>query len=171
MSTQTVSPKIVSLKEAANRFLACNPIAVFGISRRSDDTAKLIYERLKKEGKTVFAIHPTESIVKGIQCHDSLNNCPELVEAAVVVTKPLHNAEIFAQAKAHGCRWIWLHKSFGNSVDPVAVQSARKEGLNVIDGGCPMMFVTPVDGAHKCFRHLMSWVGRIPRRIELRNIS
>lgn len=161
------SSKVVTLAEAAEQFLSQPTFAVVGLSRGSDDTAKSIYEKLKATGRDVYAIHLTENIVKGIPCWPTIGACPETIKAIIVVTKPEFTSDILDKARKEGVRWAWLHKSFGNSVNPEAVLNARKAGMRVIDGGCPMMFLAPVDGAHACFKHLLKWVGRIPRTIEI----
>jgi len=167
MTSVLNSTKTITLAEAAEQFLAQPSFAVIGLSRGSDDTAKIIYEKLNEADREVYAIHPTERVVKGIHCWSSIEDCPVSIQAVIVVTKPEFTFEILDNACAVGVQWAWLHKSFGNSVDPEAVLKARKKGMHVIDGGCPMMFLAPVDGAHACFKHLLKWVGRIPRDIKV----
>jgi predicted CoA-binding protein len=159
--------KSISLSEAAEKFLGLPSFAVFGLSRGDDETAKIIYEKLKETGRTVYAIHPTERVIKGIPCWPSIKACPEHVEGVVIITRPEHTRAILEQSKMHGATWAWVHKSFGNSVDPSAVNVARQLGMQVIDGGCPMMFMAPIDGAHACLKHFLKWIGRIPTEIEL----
>lgn len=161
--------QVISLKQAAEHFLNQKTFAVIGLSRGDDNTAKLIYDKLNSTGHTVYALHPSESEVKGIPCHPSLADTPSPVDAAVVVTQPKHNADIIKAALANGLQWLWLHKSIGNSVEPEAVRVGREQGLNIIDGACPMMFLDPVDGGHKCMKVLMSWTGRIPKNIPVRS--
>ena len=157
----------ISLNDAAKAFLSHSTIAVVGLSRGEDDTAKTIYTKLKSTGYNVYAIHPTESEVKGIPCYPDLTALPQPVEAVVVITKPIHVQDVLTQAQSAGASWVWLHKSFGNSVDPIAVELGRQKGLNIIDGGCPMMHLEPVDPAHKCMKPVLQWTGRIPRRIPV----
>jgi len=45
------------------------------------------------------------------------------------------------------------------------VKSAKELGLNIIPGGCPMMFCEPVDIAHKCFRWLFGVTGKLPKAL------
>ena len=43
-----------------------------------------------------------------------------------------------------------------------AVRLCRENGIAVIDGACPLMYVQPVDFAHRCVRGLMSLTGKLP---------
>lgn len=157
----------ISLNEAAEMFLKQPVFGVIGLSRGQDDTAKTIYEKLASLGRTVYAIHPTETTVKSIPCYPDLQSVPRRVNALVIVTKPEHVAGILSQATQAEVSWIWMHKSFGNSVNTYAVQLGRQNGLNIIDGGCPMMHLKPVDPAHRCMKPVLQWIGRIPKRIPL----
>ena len=46
---------------------------------------------------------------------------------------------------------------------PAGVERARAGGMDVIVGGCPLMFVPPVDLVHRC----MGWFLRKRGRIEV----
>lgn len=162
---------LVSLEQAASDFLKQKVIAVFGLSTGDDDTAKSIYEKLEESGYTAVGINPSRDIVKDIHCFPDLESVPMQVEAAVVVTNPKHLSGIVEQAVTANVKWLWLHKSFGNSVDPDSVTIGRQKGLTIIDGACPMMFLEPVDGAHRCLKVFLNWFGRFPKQIPVQLID
>ncbi len=47
-----------------------------------------------------------------------------------------------------------------SSVSNEAVQLCRENGVEVIPGGCPMMFL---EFGHKCMRLVMGALGKLPR--------
>ncbi|NBC65239.1 MAG: hypothetical protein GVY07_06180, partial [Bacteroidetes bacterium] len=48
---------------------------------------------------------------------------------------------------------VWIHKSIGGgSYHQEAVDKAKAAGIMLIPGECPMMFLEPVDPAHKCMQ-------------------
>ena len=58
---------------------------------------------------------------------------------------------------------VWFHRSFGpGSVSPAAERAGREAGLTCIAGGCPLMYVDPVDVGHRCMRWWLSRRGRVP---------
>jgi uncharacterized protein len=64
---------------------------------------------------------------------------------------------------AAGVQRIWLHRSFGTgSVSDEAVALAEREGLRVIAGACPMMFLQPVDLPHRCMKWVLGATGKLP---------
>jgi hypothetical protein len=58
-----------------------------------------------------------------------------------------------------------MHQSLvkaGTSVSPEAVDLCRAEGIAVIAGACPMMYVREADVGHRCMRWLLRLTGGLP---------
>ena len=84
--------------------------------------------------------------------------------AAVIVTRAELAAGVVRQCAAAGVRNVWLHRSFGaGSVSVEAVDEARRLGVHCIAAGCPMMYGERIDFAHRCFRAILGWGGKLPR--------
>lgn len=49
-----------------------------------------------------------------------------------------------------------------SSVSEEAASICREAGIAVLDGGCPMMFLEPVDLAHRCIRWVLDRTGKLP---------
>jgi hypothetical protein len=53
--------------------------------------------------------------------------------------------------------------------DRIAVAGVSRDGkqpanaITVIPGACPMMYLAPVDVAHRCVRTVLGWFGRLPK--------
>ena len=59
-----------------------------------------------------------------------------------------------------------MHRSFGEgSVCDQATAYGRENGVTVIDGGCPLMFGSIADPAHKVMRLLFGMTGKVPRKV------
>jgi predicted CoA-binding protein len=131
-----------SLQEAAREFLAQKRIAVAGVSRDPRQPANAIYRRLREGGREVFAVNPNADRVEGDPCYPRLGAIPDGVDAVVIATRPAISEQIVQDCLAAG---------------------ARREGMLVIDGACPMMYLEPVDFFHKCARWVLGVTGRLPR--------
>lgn len=152
-----------TLREAAREFLSHRRVAVVGVSRRGDTAANVIYKRMRRDGFEVYPVNPNATEVEGDACWPSLEAIPGGVEAVVVATHPAVAADVIRECARLGVRRVWLHRSFGTgSVAEDAAALARQEGMALIEGGCPMMFLEPVDPAHRCFRWLLSVTGKLP---------
>lgn len=150
------------MDESARDFLSQNRIAVAGVSRQKQDAANIIYDKLKSTGHTVFAVNPNTPEFQGEQCYPDIVSIPGGVEGVVAVTRPEVTEQIVDQCIQTGVRRIWMHRSIGNSVSETAVSKCKKHGIRVIAGGCPMMFLQPVDIGHKCMKWWFNLTGKLP---------
>jgi predicted CoA-binding protein len=152
---------MLTLKEAAQEFLAQKRIAVAGVSRKGDTAANAIYKKLRETGYEVFPVNPNAAEVEGDRCYPNLAAVPGGVEAVVIATAPGVTAQLVRECAALGIKRLWMHRAFGQgSVDDEAVRLCAELGLSVIPGSCPMMFCEPVDMAHKCLRWFLQVSGR-----------
>lgn len=157
---------MTSLKQAVDDFLAQKRIAVLGVSRDSNQAANLVYRTLRKTGYEVFAINPNAEEVEGDRCYHDLASVPGEVDAAVIATPPAASEGAARECAGRGVSRVWLHRSFGQgSVSPAATEFCRENGITVIEGGCPMMFLPGADFGHKCMRFVLNLTGRLPKQV------
>lgn len=156
----------MDLREAAHQFLQEKRVAIVGVSREPTETANAIFARFRAQGYEVFPVNPAAQEVEGVPCYARVQDIPGGVGAAMLVTTPAASAVVARDCVAAGVRWVWMHRSIGDSVSEEAVIYLRQNQVNVIPGACPMMFLAP-DGAHKAMCWLMQAVGRIPRQVPV----
>jgi predicted CoA-binding protein len=83
----------------------------------------------------------------------------------MIVTRPEVTAQIVRDAIAAGVPRVWMHQSMGkdaSSVSPEAAEECRRNGVSVIAGACPMMFIDGADFGHKCMRWMLGLSGGLP---------
>ena len=145
-------------------FLSQKRIAVAGVSRSSDQAANVNYRKLRESGHEVFAVNPRAETVEGDRCYRRLAEIPGGVDAVLAATPPAATVELVRECVELGISRVWMHRSFGQgSVDDEAVALCREHGIEVIPGGCPMMFSEPVDFGHRCMRWILRLTGGLPR--------
>ena len=157
----------MKIAEAAQDFLACQRIAVTGVSRTPENHgSNLVYRRLRERGYVVFAVNPNAETVEGDACYATLSDIPDGVEAVVVGTRPAHAEDTVKECIALGVTRVWMHRAFGGgSVDPAAAELGRAHGVTVIDGGCPCMFAPTADGGHRFIRAVCTLTRAVPRTV------
>jgi uncharacterized protein len=152
-----------SLKQAATEFLAQRRLAVAGVSRQGGHVANIVYRRLREQGYTVFAVNPHAEEVEGDRCYARISDIPDGVGGVFIATRPDAAPEVVRQCVEAGVPRVWMHRSFGTgSVSAEAAALGESAGIRVIAGACPMMFLEPVDVAHRCMRWLLGATGRLP---------
>lgn len=149
-------------QEKVQDFLAQKRIAVCGLSRTKDSGAGAIYLKLRNQGYQVFPVHPTAEALHGDTCYPSLSAIPGGVDAVFIMNSPDVSEQIVSEALRLGIRRVWMHNNglMASSVSTSAAAQCRAAGINVIDIGCPMMFVEP-DIFHNCMRWVLKARGRL----------
>lgn len=166
MSVQTIRNR-TPIKEAAVEFLSKKRIAVTGVSRHPESHgSNVVYKRLRERGYQVFAVNPNADRVEGDPSYKDLKSIPGGVEAVVIGTRLELAESAVRECIALGIKNVWMHRSVDRgSVSPAAVELARRSGINVIPGGCPLMFDPVGDGAHKAMRFMFTLTGAVPRQV------
>jgi len=156
-----------TIKEATTEFLAKKRIAVTGVSRNpKGHGSNVVYQRLRARGYEVFAINPNADEVEGDRCYHDLQSVPEGVEAVVIGTRPETADATMRECAALGIHHVWMHRGPGpGSVSESAAAYGREQGINVIDGGCPLMFDPTADFGHKCMKAVLTLTRAVPRKV------
>ncbi|MFQ5595166.1 MAG: CoA-binding protein [Anaerolineae bacterium] len=155
---------MTSFEAKAWDFLSQEQIAVAGVSGSGQGAANSIYRKLRDTGYQVFPINPNAETVEGDTCYPNLKSLPQGVDGVVVVTRPELTEQIARECVEAGIPRVWMHYNafFGpdrTSVSEEAAAMCRDNGITVIAGGCPMMFL---EFGHKCMRWLLGVMGRLP---------
>ncbi|HRW09744.1 MAG TPA: CoA-binding protein [Caldilineaceae bacterium] len=158
----------MDIKEQAAAFLAQKRIAVVGVSREQG-TGNGIFTSLRGRGYEVFPVNPNATEVMGEPCYPTLQAIPGGVDAAVIVTRPEVTEAVVRDCAEAGVSHVWMHYNalFGagnSSVSDAAVAYCREHNIDVIAGGCPLMFGEGADVGHKCMRWILGVTGGLPRR-------
>jgi uncharacterized protein len=152
-----------SLREAVSDFLAQRRIAVAGVSRDGTHVANLVYRRMREKGYQVFAVNPNADEVEGDPCYHAVGEIPGGVAAVFIATPPSAAPDVVRECAAAGVPRVWMHRSFGTgSVSAEAARLCDENGIRVIAGACPMMYMEPVDPGHRCMRWLLGVTRRLP---------
>lgn len=152
-----------ALQHAVADFLDGRRIAVVGVSRNPREAANAIYRRFRDAGYEVYAVNPKADTVEGDRCYPDLAAVPARLDGVVAVTPPEATEDVARACADLGVPRLWMHQGMGpGSVSEAAAEVCRAHGVAVIPGACPMMYLEPVDVAHRCFRGLFRLTGRLP---------
>ena len=157
----------MDIKDQAEAFLAQKQIAVVGVSRKQG-TGNGIFTSLRRRGYEVYPVNPNATEVMGETCYPSLKAIPGGVDAAVIVTRPEVTEEVVQDCAEAGVSHVWMHYNalFGasnSSVSDAAVAYCREHDIEVIAGGCPLMFGEGADMGHRCMRWILGVTGGLPK--------
>jgi uncharacterized protein len=155
------------IKQAAMEFLTHRRVAVTGVSRTpANHGSNVVYRRLRERGYEVFAVNPNADEVEGDPSYHDLRAIPGGVEAVVIGTRPETALETMQECAELGIGHVWMHRGPGaGSVSASATDYGRRQGIAVIDGGCPCMFEPTADLGHRVMRLAFTATGGVPKSV------
>jgi uncharacterized protein len=158
---------MVAVKDAAAEFLRARRIAVTGVSRHPrGHGSNAVVRGLRKRGYQVFPVNPNADEVENGPCYHTLAEIPGGVDAVVVGTRTELAEATVKECADLGIRRVWLHRSMGaGSASPAAAEYGGAHGVQVINGGCPLMFGADADPGHRVMRVVCRLTGAVPRQV------
>ncbi len=154
---------MTKLPDGVAAFLQGKRIAVAGVSRTAKGVANAIFKKLRDAGYDVVPVNPKASEVEGVRSYADVASIPGAIDGVMIATAPDAALSIVRQCADKGVKHVWFHRAFGAaSASPQAIEDAKARGIAVIANGCPMMYVEPVDGGHKCIRWWLNLFGKVP---------
>ena len=113
-----------------------------------------------------FAINPNAPEAEGDTTYPDLKSVPGGVEAVVIGTKPERAEATIHECAELGIKHVWMHRGFGGgSVCADATVVGRENGIQVIDGGCPLMFGPTADVGHKIMKVMLGFTKNVPKEV------
>ena len=150
------------LERAARDFLRMNRVALIGASDDPKKFSNTIYKELKGHGYDVVAVNPNADRVDGDPCYSDLALVTPPVEGAIVMVAADSAARAVQDCINAGIDSVWLFKGFGpSSVSPEAVALCESNGVQVVEGACPLMFLEPVTWGHRVHRSMRHLAGSL----------
>jgi predicted CoA-binding protein len=155
---------LAEFKEMAEDFLSQKNLAVVGVSRNGKAAANMIYKTLRDKGYQVYPINPQAETVEGDRCYPELKSLPSKPDGVFMMTRPEVTLQVVQECIDLGVRRVWMHENAfagaaNSSVSKEAVEMCQAYQMEVIAGGCPMMFL---EFGHKCMRWILGAMGKLP---------
>ena len=143
-----------ALQTEIRDFLSGKRIAIVGLSTEPADFSCAILDKLEVAGFEVYGVNPRLEEDPEKRRHRDLRSIPgDPVDGVFLTTPPDAALEIVEECAELGIDRVWMHQSIGQgSTSPEAIAFCKEHGIHVVDRGCPMMFVEPVDFFHRTIR-------------------
>jgi predicted CoA-binding protein len=137
-------------KRAIDSFLACRRLAVVGVSRNPKDFSRALFRAFAERGYDVVPVNANGGEIEGRTAARRIGDVQPPVDAALLLTPMEASAAVVRECAAAGVRRVWLHRGGGaGAVSPAAVAAAREQGLEIVDGACPFMFLPGTSFFHR----------------------
>ncbi|MBI1790646.1 MAG: CoA-binding protein [Acidobacteria bacterium] len=135
---------------AISDFLGQKRLALIGISRQRADFSRALYQELLKRGYDVTPVNPNAAEIDGVRCFAHITQVCPPVDGALLLTPPSQTEQAVRECAAAGIKRIWMHQGVGQgSVSQKALDFCRSNGMQVVAGECPFMFLTGSGWLHR----------------------
>ena len=149
-------------------FLACRRIALVGASRNPHDFSRYLLHELVKRGYEVAPVNPAAGDIDGHRCFARVQDIAPPVEGALLMTPPHLTEEVVRDCAAAGVKRVWMHSGGGRgSVSKAAVEFCRGNGIALVEGHCPLMFLHGAGLFHRVHGFVLKVTGKYPASGDL----
>jgi len=154
---------MTTLAVRANEFLAQRRIALVGVSRDPRDLSRTLFRELRRRGYDVVPVNPELASVDGEPCLHRLQDVRPGVDGALLMTPPAATERVVRDCAEAGVARVWMHRGVGRgAVSPTAVAYCRDQGIAVVEGACPFMFLPGAGLVHRGHGFLARLFGHHP---------
>ena len=141
-------------------FLACDRIAVVGLSRSGKKFGRFAYRELKAKGYHLVPVHPQATEIDGDSCVASLGAIAPPVDGVLVVVPPAQSVAVVREAEQAGINRVWLQQG---AQSEEAIRFCHEHGMRVVADECILMFARPTGFVHRAHRWIVGALGQVPR--------
>jgi uncharacterized protein len=151
-------------KTLIDDFLNQKRIAVVGVSRNKSNFSRTLFRDLGKFGYDVVPVHSEAGEIEGASCARKVQDIAPPVDGVLIMTGPEATEQVVRDCAEAGVTRVWMYQATGRgSVSPEAVEYCQENGIDVIPGECPYMFIQQAGWFHHLHGYLIKIVGKYPQ--------
>ena len=149
---------VMTVMERIQDFLGQKRFAIVGVSRQPKDFSRVLLREFRQKGFDPVPVNPEAREMEGVPCFARLQEIEPPVDGALLMTPPARTDRVVRDCAEAGIKRVWMYRATGQgAVSADAVKFCEANGISVIAGECPMMFLP--GGAW--FHRLHGWVKKI----------
>ena len=131
--------------------------AVVGVSRNEKEYSRMVFRDLKKQGYDAVPVNPNTAELDGGPCYARVAEIAPTVDGAMVLLPAQAGLEAVRDCAQAGIKRVWLRYSV-----PGAEELCRQQGISLISGYCPFMFMPGSSSFHQLHAFGLKLVGAYP---------
>jgi predicted CoA-binding protein len=149
--------------KAVEDFLRQKRIAVVGVSQRPEDFSRILFHALLERGYDAVPVNPAVQHVEGQRCFAHVMDISPPVEGVLLMTSPAVTDTVVRECAVAGIKRVWMYQAVGKgAVSADAVNFCESQGMSVIPGECPFMFLPDTAWMHRLHGAVLKMVGAYP---------
>jgi hypothetical protein len=144
-------------------FLGQHRIAVAGVSQNPHDFSRMLFRAFVQRGYDVVPVNPAAQEIEGRRCYPHIGEISPPVDGVLLMTRPQVTEQVVRDCAAAGVKRVWMYRAVGaGAVSQPAVDFCQANGISVIPGECPFMFLPGTSWMHRFHGTLRKMTGAYP---------
>ena len=145
-------------------FLGEKRLAIVGVSKQPKHFSRALFRELRKRGFDVVPVNPAATEIEGLPCFANVRDVEPPVSGVLVMTPPAGTEAVVRDCAAAGVARVWMFRGGGTgAVSSEAVRFCEANGIAVIPGDCPFMFLPGGSMVHRFHGLIRKIAGSYPR--------
>jgi predicted CoA-binding protein len=157
--------KVHNRRADIEEFFTHKRIAIVGVSRQTKDFTRTVMHALEERGYEMVPVNPAAPDIGGFPCYARVQDIAPPVDAALLMTTPAVTEQVVRDCAEAGVTHVWMYgiSGDGGAVSPWAVEFCRAQGMSVVAGECPFMFLEHSGFPHGVHRFINRVLGKLPK--------
>jgi len=144
-------------------FLGQHRFAIVGVSRAPQDFSRSVLREFRQRGYEPVPVNPEAREIDGLPCFAHLSDVQPPVDSALLMTSPAVTDAVVRECASAGVKRVWMHRGGGQgAVSADAVKFCESNGIAVIPGECPFMFLPGGSWFHRFHGVIRKITGAYP---------
>ena len=145
-------------------FLKLQRFAMVGVSRKEKEFSRSLFRDLRGQGYDVLPVNPAAMELDGVKCESSVRRLSPSVKGALLMVPASRLMEALQACADAGIFMVWIYGVSGpGKHHRDAIRFCRENGITLIAGYCPYMFLPKSAFFHRFHGTINRIIGRIPR--------
>ncbi len=154
---------VTTKRAEVQEFLAQKRLAFVGVSRENKCFANDLFREFRKRGYNVVPVNPHAETLEGERCFGRVQDITPKVDSALLMTTGENTEQVVRDCAEAGVKYVWLYGVGGpGAVDAQVLEFCKQQGMTVIPGYCPYMFLPGVPFFHSFHTFFMRLTGSLP---------
>ena len=145
-------------------FLDLKRFAVVGVSRQPKDFSRTLFREFLARGYQPVPVNPDADEIDGQRCFPRLQEIQPPVDGVLFMTAPAVTDTLVRDCPGAGIKRVWMFRGGGiGAATPAAIQFCESQGIPVIPGECPFMYLPGGAWFHRFHGFVKKITGSYPR--------
>ena len=145
-------------------FLAQKRLAIVGVSQEPRDFSRALFREFSKRGYDAVPVNPKVQEMEARRCFARVQDIRPAVDGVILMTPASATGAVVRDCWDAGVKRVWMYRAAGSgAVDADAVRFCEENGISVIPGECPFMFLPGAAWFHRLHGFVNRVAGAYPR--------